>query len=142
MIPLVKRFGSILCSIDTVKVYIILLLCRNLTTIEGVENKKIYKMSDPVYTCSKWLSSLIYNICNNVYKIVKRDTSVMIDKLTPTDLLFKNRNERRKIAEIRWRRVRRQVASECCERPCTVENIIMYCPDDAKLLIENPDIFN
>ncbi|CAH2105640.1 unnamed protein product [Euphydryas editha] len=99
-------------------------------------------MSDPVYTCSKWLSSLIYNICNNVYKIVKRDTSVMIDKLTPTDLLFKNRNERRKIAEIRWRRVRRQVASECCERPCTVENIIMYCPDDAKLLIENPDIFN
>ncbi|XP_045446961.1 uncharacterized protein LOC123655171 [Melitaea cinxia] len=122
-------------------VYIVLLLSRNLTTIEGVENTETFKMSDSVYTCSKWLASIIDNFCNNVYKIVKRDTSLILDKLTPKDLL-NNRDKRRKIAEMRWRRVRRQVASECCERPCTVETIIMYCPDDAKVLIENPDIFN
>lgn len=65
----------------------------------------------------------------------------ILDKLTPKDLL-NNRDKRRKIAEMSWRRVRRQVANECCEKPCTVETIIMYCPDDAKVLIENPDIFN
>lgn len=49
--------------------------------------------------------------------------------------------KKRLLAEGRWRRVRRQVATECCLRPCTVADIIMYCPDDAKLLQENPEIF-
>nr|XP_034830165.1 uncharacterized protein LOC117987297 [Maniola hyperantus] len=119
-------------------VYIILLLHRNSTIVHATENTETFKMSDRVFTCSKWLSSVIENFCNNVYKIVKRDTSAMLDKLSPKDLMRKQRH----IAKERWRRVRRQVAAECCERPCTVGTIIMYCPDDAKLLRENPDIFN
>ncbi|XP_046963482.1 uncharacterized protein LOC124532570 [Vanessa cardui] len=121
-------------------IYVIFLLHRNVNAVEKTEDTEIYKMTDKVFTCSKWLSSIIYNFCNNVYKIVKRDTS-LLDKLTPKDLL-KIKNKRREFADVRWRRVRRQVASECCEKPCTVGNIIMYCPDDAKLLIENPNLFD
>lgn len=63
------------------------------------------------------------------------------DKLTPRSL-HEQRKKERVLAEQRWRRVRRQIASECCDRPCTVANIIKYCPDDAKLLRERPDIFD
>ncbi|CAG9560034.1 unnamed protein product [Danaus chrysippus] len=112
--------------------YFIFLLLLNRSS--NAEDTEVYKMSDRVFTCSKWLSSVIDNFCNKVFKIVKRDASSLIDKLTPKDLR-KHQNKQR------WR-VRRQVASECCERPCTVGNIIMYCPDDAKLLIEDPDIFD
>ncbi|XP_023949432.2 insulin-like isoform X2 [Bicyclus anynana] len=118
-------------------VYIIFFLQRNLMIVHAEETATI-KMSDRVFTCSKWLSSIIDNLCNNAYKIVKRDTSAMLDKLSPKGLKRKERY----ITDERWRRVKRQVASECCERPCTVRTIIMYCPDDAKLLTENPDIFN
>ncbi|XP_072939981.1 uncharacterized protein [Epargyreus clarus] len=120
-------------------VYVILILTKSYT-FAYAENTEIFRMTDRVFTCSKWLSSIIDNFCNNVYKIVKRDTSVMMDKLTPKDL--KRNRTKRSVTEERWRRVRRQVASECCERPCTVGNIIMYCPDDAKLLQENPGIFD
>ncbi|XP_047528789.1 uncharacterized protein LOC125065301 [Vanessa atalanta] len=121
-------------------IYIMFILHRNVNAVEKTEDTEIYKMTDKVFTCSKWLSAIIYNFCNNVYKVVKRDTS-LLDKLTPKDLL-KIKNKRREFADVRWRRVRRQVASECCEKPCTVGNIIMYCPDDAKLLIENPNLFD
>ncbi|CAK1546102.1 unnamed protein product [Leptosia nina] len=119
--------------------YIILLIHANINPAQA-EDAGTYRMTDRIFTCSKWLSSIIDNFCNNVYKIVKRDTSLLMDKLAPRDLQSVNR--RRFLAEERWRRVRRQVASECCERPCTVSNIIMYCPDDAKLLQENPNIFD
>lgn len=39
------------------------------------------------------------------------------------------------------RRVRRQIASECCNKPCTIANIIEYCPGDSKLMLENSDLF-
>ncbi|XP_038220198.1 uncharacterized protein LOC119838351 [Zerene cesonia] len=121
-------------------VYIVLILHRNLSPVVGAEGADIYRMTDSIFTCSKWLSSIIDNFCNNVFKIVKRDTSVMLGKLTPTGLQ-RSANKKRLLAEKRLLRVRRQVARECCERPCTVSTIIMYCPDDARLLQENPDIF-
>lgn len=61
--------------------------------------------------------------------------------MAPKDLQ-QGRVKRRILAEGRWRRVRRQVATECCLRPCTVADIITYCPDDAKLVQERPDIFD
>ncbi|XP_013138829.1 PREDICTED: uncharacterized protein LOC106103593 isoform X2 [Papilio polytes] len=112
----------------------------NINTAYGSDINDTFKITDRVFSCSNWLSSLIDNICNNVYKIVKRDTSLMIEKMAPKDLQ-KSMYKQRLLTEEHWRRVRRQVASECCERACTVGNIIMYCPDDAKLLRENPDIF-
>ncbi|CAH2071448.1 unnamed protein product, partial [Iphiclides podalirius] len=120
--------------------YVVLLLNRSSSVVYGMDNSETFKITDRVFSCSKWLSSLIDNFCNNVYKIVKRDTSLMVEKMAPKDLQ-KGMYKQRILAEEHWRRVRRQVASECCERPCTVGNIIMYCPDDAKLLRENPDIF-
>lgn len=57
---------------------IVLLVCRNVRAEETTENTETFKMSDRVYMCSKWLSSVIDNFCNNVYKIVKRDTSIML----------------------------------------------------------------
>ncbi|CAG4915615.1 unnamed protein product [Colias eurytheme] len=120
-------------------VYIVLILQRNISLVVGAEEAEIYRMTDSIFTCSKWLSSIIDNICNNVFKIVKRDTSVMMGKLAPK-VLQRSANKKRLLAEKRLR-VRRQVARECCERPCTVSTIIMYCPDDARLLQENPDIF-
>ncbi|CAK1598705.1 unnamed protein product [Parnassius mnemosyne] len=120
--------------------YVVLLLNGHNSISYGMENGETYKITDKVFSCSKWLSLLIANVCNNVFKIVKRDTSLMIEKMAPKSLQ-KSVYKKRLLAEEHWRRVRRQVASECCERPCTVGNIIMYCPDDAKLLRENPDIF-
>lgn len=60
--------------------------------------------------------------------------------MAPKDLQ-KDTNKRRLVSERKWNRVRRQVANECCLRSCSVADIIMYCPNDAKILIENPDIF-
>ncbi|XP_059052783.1 bombyxin A-3 homolog [Achroia grisella] len=105
------------------------------------EETKTYRITDKVFTCSGWLSLLINKVCDNVYKIVKRDTSLLMEKLTPKSVQ-EQKTKQRKLAKERWRRVRRQVASECCDRPCTVGNIIMYCPEDAKLLRENPDLFD
>ncbi|XP_068631297.1 uncharacterized protein [Battus philenor] len=122
------------------ELYVVLLLSRNNNIASATENSETFKITDRVFTCSKWLSSLIDKFCNNVYKIVKRDTSLMIEKLAPKELQ-KGMYKQRLLTEEHWRRMRRQVASECCERPCTVGNIITYCPDDAKLLRENPDIF-
>ncbi|XP_075971610.1 uncharacterized protein LOC142973616 isoform X2 [Anticarsia gemmatalis] len=108
----------------------------------SADEEKTYSINDEVLSCSGWLSSIIFNFCNNTYKIVKRDTaSVMIEKLAPIDLKQET-NRRRLVDEGHWRRVRRQVASECCLRPCTVADIIMYCPNDAKLIQERPDIFD
>lgn len=58
------------------KVYIILLLHSAFNPIEA--NAETYKMTDRIFTCSKWLSSIIDNICNNVYRIVKRDASLLM----------------------------------------------------------------
>lgn len=58
--------------------FIVLSICRNVSAEENSEDTETYKMSDRVYMCSKWLSSVIDNFCNNVYKIVKRDTSLML----------------------------------------------------------------
>lgn len=65
----------------------------------------------------------------------------LTEKLAPKNLR-RDLTRNRLLAEGRWRRVRRQVATECCLRPCTVADIIMYCPEDAKLLVENPGIFD
>lgn len=60
--------------------------------------------------------------------------------MAPNDL--KQDTARKRIMpDQKWLRVRRQVATECCLRACTVADIIMYCPSDAKLLQENPEIF-
>nr|AXZ96486.1 insulin-like peptide 4 [Maruca vitrata] len=121
--------------------YIAILLCHQNVCILAEEGTRTYKITDKVSICSSFLALLINKFCDNVYKIEKRDTSLMIDKLTPRTL-HKQRNKERVLTEARWRRVRRQIATECCDQACTVANIIKYCPDDAKLLKERPDIFN
>ncbi|KAM3967366.1 uncharacterized protein ACR2FA_011714 [Aphomia sociella] len=118
--------------------YIAIILNKNIVYAEEVMT---FKITDTVFTCSVWLSALIDRVCDNVYKIVKRDTSILMEKLAPKSVQ-EQKIKQRKLAEQRWRRVRRQVAAECCDRPCTVGNIIMYCPDDAKLLRENPNLFD
>ncbi|CAF4811375.1 unnamed protein product [Pieris macdunnoughi] len=119
-------------------VYIILLLHSAFNPIEA--ETETYRMTDHVFTCSKWLSSVIENLCNNVYRIVKRDTSLLMEKLTPRDIQ-KSVNRRRFLAEEKWRRLRRQVATECCVEACTISNIILYCPENSKVIKENPHIF-
>lgn len=117
-----------------------MLLYSNNRLIVAEDNVRTYNIGDRVSGCSTWLSTIIFLFCNNTYKIVKRDTtSVMIDKMAPKE--FQLKTTKRLIMESA-RRVRRQVADECCTRACTVADIIMYCPDDAKLVQERPDIFD
>ncbi|KAG6444214.1 uncharacterized protein LOC115456422 isoform X2 [Manduca sexta] len=120
--------------------YILIILFGN-NWFNVVHGDRVYNINDKVLSCSGWLSTIIYNFCNNHYKIVKRDTSLMIEKMAPKDLQKKTIKHSLLEAD-RWRRMRRQVANECCLRACTVADIIMYCPNDAKLLQENPDIFD
>ncbi|XP_063377623.1 bombyxin A-3 homolog [Cydia fagiglandana] len=119
--------------------FIIMVLLENNFAAPAQEETHQYRLSDPVNKCSHRLSQMIANLCNNMYKIVKRDTrsSIMIDKLVPEDLHEHVKRARLK----RWRRVRRQVAKECCERPCTVSNLLMYCPAESEVVKEHPDIF-
>ncbi|KAJ8727460.1 hypothetical protein PYW07_001579 [Mythimna separata] len=119
-------------------VYIVMLLYSNESFVNA---NKVYNINDEVLSCSGWLSTIIFQFCNNTYKIVKRDTSVMIEKMAPKDLQIET-SKQRLVDESHWRRVRRQVATECCLNPCTVADIIMYCPDDAKLFEDQPDIFD
>ncbi|KAJ2952304.1 hypothetical protein O0L34_g4587 [Tuta absoluta] len=102
--------------------------------------KKSYKITDNVKQCSNFLSKFIDNLCNKDLKVVKRDTSILLEKLMPKDLQ-NHMNKQRLESSESWRRVRRQVADECCESACTVGNIILYCPDDARLVKEDPEIF-
>ncbi|XP_061711151.1 bombyxin A-3 homolog [Cydia pomonella] len=118
---------------------IMVLLGNNLVALAQEEMQQL-RLSDSINKCSHRLSQMIANLCNNLYKIVKRDTrsSRMIDKLVPEDL-----HEHMKRARLkRWRRVRRQVANECCERPCTVSNLLMYCPPESRVVKEHPDMFD
>lgn len=62
------------------------------------------------------------------------------EKLMPEHLKIVNTRQRMLYAE-HWRRVRRQIANECCNQPCTIGNIIWYCGDSSKLVMENPEIF-
>ncbi|KAL0832711.1 hypothetical protein ABMA28_000893 [Loxostege sticticalis] len=121
-------------------VYIVMILSQQYISVLGQEGR-LFHMTDTVFTCSSYLSALITNFCDNIFKIVKRDTnSVLIDRLTPRSL-HELRNKERVLAQERWRRVRRQIASECCDQPCSVGNIIKYCPEESKLAKERPDIF-
>ncbi|XP_063360751.1 bombyxin A-3 homolog [Cydia amplana] len=118
---------------------ITVLLGNNLLALAQNETQPLIRLSDSVNKCSHRLSQMIANLCNNIYKIVKRDTrsSIMIDKLVPEELHEHVKRARLK----RWRRVRRQVAKECCDRPCTVSNLLMYCPAESEVVKEHPDIF-
>lgn len=60
------------------QLYIVMLLSRHNIYVHGDEGTRTYKITDKVFTCSSWLSMLINKLCDNVYKIVKRDTSLMI----------------------------------------------------------------
>nr|XP_037868992.1 uncharacterized protein LOC119628374 isoform X2 [Bombyx mori] len=117
-----------------------LILMRSSSIVFGDNAERVYSIHDKVTSCSGWLSTIIFNFCNNVYKIVKRDTSLMIEKMAPKDLQ-QDTTKQRLLGEGKWRRVRRQVANECCLRSCTVAELIRYCPDDALLVQEHPEIF-
>ncbi|XP_063532796.1 bombyxin A-2 homolog [Cydia strobilella] len=118
---------------------IVVLLGNNLLALAQDETG-LFRLSDSVNKCSHLLSQMIANLCNNIYKIVKRDTrsSIMIDKLVPEDLHDHVKRARLK----QWRRVRRQVAKECCEQPCTVSTLLSYCPAESEVVKEHPDIFD
>ncbi|XP_028166586.1 uncharacterized protein LOC135074156 [Ostrinia nubilalis] len=122
--------------------YIAMFLSRQYICVLGKEGELgLAHMTDVVYTCSSYLSRIITRFCDNLITIVKRDTSsVLIDRLSPKSLLELRDKERVRKQE-RWRRVRRQIASECCDQPCNVGLIIKYCPEESKLFKERPDIF-
>ncbi|PZC84311.1 insulin-related peptide 2 [Helicoverpa armigera] len=67
--------------------------------------------------CSRSLSRLIYQICTG---------NVQISDL-PSDRLSNVRGKR--AALLFKERLKRQVADECCLNPCSVSQLIEYCPD-------------
>lgn len=60
------------------QIYIMLILMRSSTIVFGDNAERVYSIHDKVTSCSGWLSTIIFNFCNNAYKIVKRGTSLMI----------------------------------------------------------------
>ncbi|KAL4706609.1 hypothetical protein ACJJTC_009021 [Scirpophaga incertulas] len=108
---------------------------------QAESQKKVYHITDKVMSCSSFLSRLVSSFCNSTYTIVKRDTSILLDKLTHRTS-FDYKSKKRWVDEEQLQRVRRQIATECCEQPCTIRQMIKYCPDDAKLVQEHPEIFN
>ncbi|XP_028026041.1 bombyxin A-1 homolog [Bombyx mandarina] len=115
-------------------IYIMLILMRSSTIVFGDNAERVYSLDDKVKCCSRWLSTIIFNFCNNAYKIVKRE------KMAPKDLQ-QDTTKQRHLVEGKWRRVRRQVANECCLRSCTVAELIRYCPKDAPLVQKHPELF-
>ncbi|KOB77284.1 Insulin-like peptide 6 [Operophtera brumata] len=105
------------------------------------QDKKVFHINDVVSSCSSWLSTMIFDFCNNDFTIVKRDTSLMLEIMAPKNFQ-RDRLGRSLLSEGSWKRSKRQVANECCLRTCTVGDVIMYCPDDSKLLLENPGILD
>lgn len=67
--------------------------------------------------CSRSLSSLIYRICTG---------GVAISDI-PAESLSKVRGKRASMFS--RERLKRQVADECCLQPCTVSQLIEYCPE-------------
>lgn len=70
-------------------------------------------------TCSRSLSKLLFGLCTG--KVAVKDL--------PKENLSKIREIRGKRASLTYRRMKRQIADECCLRPCTVAQLIEYCPD-------------
>ncbi|XP_062526083.1 bombyxin B-3-like isoform X2 [Bombyx mori] len=50
-----------------------LILMRSSTIVFGDNAERVYSLDDKVKCCSRWLSIIIFNFCNNAYKIVKRE---------------------------------------------------------------------
>lgn len=67
--------------------------------------------------CSRSLSRLIFQLCTGSLPV----------KDLPPDSLSKTRAKR---APLAFReRLKRQVADECCLNPCSIAQLIEYCPD-------------
>lgn len=60
--------------------YVIILLNRNSLLVLGQGEKHVFRMSDKLIRCSSNLSKVIQEFCDNMHKVVKRDTSVIIGK--------------------------------------------------------------
>lgn len=69
--------------------------------------------------CSRTLSIYIFQICTGGIEITD----------LPSTRLSKTRSKRGALFYAKERQ-RRQVVDECCLRPCTVAQLIEYCPDN------------
>ncbi|CAK1556157.1 unnamed protein product [Leptosia nina] len=69
--------------------------------------------------CSRSLSNLIFQICSG---------DITINDLP--DAALSRPRSRRGALFYASDRLKRQVADECCLRPCTVAQLIQYCPED------------
>ena len=68
--------------------------------------------------CSRTLSNIIFEICTG---------GIPVSDM-PSSSLSKMRAKRAALFYVK--RHRRQVADECCLRPCTVAQLIEYCPEN------------
>lgn len=100
-------------SRTTVKLQCVFFAICLLTNVQG----KLALDSMVTELCSRSLSNLVYQICTG---------SVPISDM-PTENLSKLRGKR--AAMFSRERVKRQIVEECCLRPCSVAQLIAYCPD-------------
>ncbi|XP_062526084.1 bombyxin A-2 homolog isoform X5 [Bombyx mori] len=104
-------------------IYIMLILMRSSTIVFGDNAERVYSLDDKVKCCSRWLSIIIFNFCNNAYKIVKRDDFEDVD--LHGDWPWTGR---RGALSADWTRYKRQgIVNECCFKPCTTDVLLKYC---------------
>lgn len=69
------------------QIYVFIVITRSVNIVHGA---RTYSINDEVTSCSGWLATIIFNFCNNTYKIVKRDTSLMIGIYLDLSILLYN----------------------------------------------------
>ncbi|KAG7307944.1 hypothetical protein JYU34_006561 [Plutella xylostella] len=105
-------------------------VARSFTICSGVSEEDedlTVELSQQVLACSRFLSCLLERLCSNSVKIVKGDGAAIFGKLK----LSRNRrhaSSSRELDEGSPRRTRRQVVDDCCLQPCTINDLLQYCP--------------
>lgn len=91
-----------------------------LILLDSIHGESLTLSSTIQDMCSRSLSTLIFQICTG---------NVPISDL-PVENLSKVRGKRAALfSRDIQRRMRRQVADECCLHPCSVADLIQYCPE-------------
>lgn len=90
-----------------------MIIYAKLIDCESLTMNSIYK------SCSRTLSKFIYQICTG---------DIPVSGL-PSSSLSKVRGKRASLF-VTQERFRRQLADECCSQPCSITQILEYCPEN------------
>lgn len=97
-------------------IYIIVILLFIYAALSHCKEVKVINADGEVIRCGRLLPKLINSLCFEDVILEYND-----------DVEDSSTNRERRDATEHRRRLKRQIASQCCERPCTIAEIMRYC---------------